>query len=458
MQSPENGHPERIYPYCMNYRNRYNSFEQHELESRRKEFHFLERRLVKLQCDLDDLRDEIAEFENIYAEQMSDRISELESLEKELGKFTCREEADAGPRADDFQWERKKSSINEQEVPPGCVPEPVRQEGVETLKDVYRKVAKAIHPDLSRDETERRKRQTLMAEANRAYAEEDHVTLLSILQGCDATAGQFRERVSERVILDQRIMAFRGRIRVVEAEILRLKGSDLYRLVLKVQQARNVGKDILTEMAARLESDILAACRKLNRARQGRSGESAAANGIRTVEFLADRSIGHVYVRNALSRNFLDWRKLGEAMGSLAVPGGNSLRLDVAQGRVADLALLSALSATDLHGCYLYGVSNGDLPHILRFRGIEELYISGNGINAEGLIHLLQLPAVERLYLYDTYIGDEGLVYLKYLKRLRYVTFCNSRVTEAGLQRLKGILASCTIINLPTGRPTRSTG
>ena len=441
----------------MNYRNKYNSFEEHELESRRKEFHFLERRLVKLQCDLDDLQDEIAEFETVYAEQMSDRISELESLEKELGRLTGREEAEAGTGSDQFQGERRNGSSTGQEKPAGRVTEPVRQEGVETLKDVYRKVAKAIHPDLSRDEGERKKRQTLMAEANRAYAEEDHVTLISLLQGFTTEADPFRERVSERAVLDQRIMAFRERIRVVEAEILRLKGSDLYRLVQKVQQARNVGKDILAEMAARLESDILTACRKLNRAKQGRSGECTAASGIRMVDFLPDRSVGHIYVRNALSRNFLDWRKLGEAMGSLAVPGGTCLRLDVAQGRVADLALLTTLSATDLHGCYLYGVANGDLPHIIRFRGIEELYISGHGITAEGLIHLLQLPAVERLYLYDTHIGDEGLVYLKYLKRLRYVTFCNSRVSEAGLQRLKGSLASCTVINLPTGRPSRST-
>lgn len=439
----------------MNYRNRYTSFEQHELESKRKEFHFLERRLVKLQCDLDDLRDEIADFEQIYADEMSDRITELESLEKELGRVAGREYAHDGTDHETFHGEQQKSS-QEREKSRGGVTEAPRPAPAESLKDVYRKVAKAIHPDLSRDESERTKRQVLMAEANRAYAEEDHVTLLSLLQECAADVEHFRERMSERTVLDQRITAFRERIRVVEAEILRLKGSDLYRLVQKVRQAKNLGKDIIAEMAARLETDILAACRKLNRARQSRSEEGTAASGIRSVTFLPDRSVGYLYVRNALSRNFLDWRKLGEAIGSLAVPLGSSLRLDVAQGRVANLDLLSALSATDLQGCYLYGVSNGDLAHVLRFRGIEELYISGDGMSAEGLIHLLQLPAVERLYLYDTQIGDEGLVYLKYLKRLRYVTFCNSRVSEAGLQRLKGSLASCTIINLPTGRPGRS--
>ena len=295
-----------------------------------------------------------------------------------------------------------------------------------------------------------------MAEANRAYAEEDHATLLSILQESDKEFDPLRERKSERIVLYQRTASLKERIRALETEIFRLKGSDVYRLVQQVQQARSMGKDVLGQMAAKLEVDILAACRRLNKAKQARYHGSPPVSAIRTVTFLPDRSIGQVYVRNALSRNFLDWRKLGHAVGTMAVPSGTSLRLDVEKGRVVDLDLLTGLSANDLHGCYLYDVNNADLAHVLRFRGLEELYISGAGITAEGLIHLLELSSVERLYLYDTLIGDEGVVYLKYLKRLRYVTFCNSRVSEAGMKRLKTMLASCTIINLPTGRQSHS--
>ena len=439
----------------MKYQNRHHSFEQQELDSKRQEYQFLERRLVKLQYDLDDLREEIAEFEKIYAEQMSERISELESLEKEIDKLSePGEDPRSGFRAHSFEKETRRMSS--EEFASERAPALDRLRPNESLKEVYRKVAKAIHPDLSPHEGERKRRQILMAEANRAYAEEDHATLLTILQEWDVEFDPLRERKSERIVLYQRTASLKERIRALETEIFRLKGSDVYRLVQQVQQARSMGKDVLGQMAAKLEVDILAACRRLNKAKQSRYHGSPPVSAIRTVTFLPDRSVGQVYVRNSLSRNFLDWRKLGQAIGNMAVPSGTSLRLDVDKGRVADLDLLTGLSANDLHGCYLYGVNNADLAHVLRFRGLEELYISGAGITSEGLIHLLELSSVERLYLYDTLIGDEGIVYLKYLKRLRYVTFCNSRVSEAGMKRLKTTLDSCTVINLPTGRQSHS--
>jgi len=46
---------------------------------------------------------------------------------------------------------------------------------------LYRDVAKTIHPDLSPDEGERKRRQELMAIANKAYAEGDRKTLEDIL-------------------------------------------------------------------------------------------------------------------------------------------------------------------------------------------------------------------------------------------------------------------------------------
>jgi len=51
------------------------------------------------------------------------------------------------------------------------------------LKKMFRNVAKALHPDLAADQDEpaRDRRQSLMAEANRAYAERDEARLQLIL-------------------------------------------------------------------------------------------------------------------------------------------------------------------------------------------------------------------------------------------------------------------------------------
>ena len=53
------------------------------------------------------------------------------------------------------------------------------------LKGLYREVAKRVHPDLTSDHADRRRRQILMAEANRAFAQGDVSRLASILEESD---------------------------------------------------------------------------------------------------------------------------------------------------------------------------------------------------------------------------------------------------------------------------------
>lgn len=50
------------------------------------------------------------------------------------------------------------------------------------LKGLYREVAKRVHPDLTSDETDRSRRQRLMAEANRAFEQGDAHRLAKILE------------------------------------------------------------------------------------------------------------------------------------------------------------------------------------------------------------------------------------------------------------------------------------
>ena len=50
----------------------------------------------------------------------------------------------------------------------------------QTVRDVYRKLASALHPDREPDETERVRKTALMSEANTAYARKDLVTLMQI--------------------------------------------------------------------------------------------------------------------------------------------------------------------------------------------------------------------------------------------------------------------------------------
>ncbi|HMN03509.1 MULTISPECIES: hypothetical protein [Geobacter] len=442
--------------------------DEQELERRRREFHALERRLSRLEHDLEDLREEIREFEQFYANTMADRISELDQLKAELSRarrqaaMAAGEERTAGGERAGFREECRfgeRGGETETEIP-RVKPVTVESGLGESLRDVYRRVAKAIHPDLAENDENRRLRQKLMAEANRAYAEEDRVTLHAIMEEWEAgpemavvvgMAGQL-------ALVNRRIARVIGRIRAVERETATLRNSDIYRLVQRVQEARWRGRDIIAEMAAKLDAEILAACRQLNEVSQvsprsdtpPESGHAAQAP-LRTVRFPADRSLGVLYVRDLHSGSFLDWKRLGEAMGDVAVPTGKALRLDVREGNTGDLDLLGTLAPHDLQACFLYGAGDDDLTHLLRLIGIEEVYLYGAGISGKGLAHLQKLKGLERLYLYDTSVSDAGLMVLRHLPRLRSVTLCNAPVTEQGIDRLKLSLPACRVVVLRSG-------
>lgn len=436
-----------------------------ELERKQREFHALERRLARLEHDLEDLREEIREFEQLYTDKMADRINELDQLKAELSRIRRQaamageEEGAAAGEGDEHRGERRSEGCDgetETEIP-RVKPTPPDPGQGESLRDVYRRVAKAIHPDLAENDENRRLRQKLMAEANRAYAEEDRVTLQAIMEEWEAgpemavvvgTAGQL-------ALVNRRIERVVERIRAVERETAKLRNSDIYRLVQRVQEARWRGRDIIAEMAAKLDAEILAVCRQLNEAGQTRTRSDMPPEPsqapLRTVRFPADRSLGMLYVRDLRSGSFLDWKRLGEAMGDVAVPAGKTLRLDVREGDAAGLDLLGTLSPHDLQACFLYGAGDDDLTHLLRLIGIEEIYLSGSGISGEGLVHLLELKGLERLYLYDTSVTDAGLMVLRHLPRLRSVTLCNAPVTEHGIDRLKLAHPACRVVVLRSG-------
>lgn len=436
-----------------------------ELERKRREFHALERRLARLEHDLEDLREEIQEFEKLYSVKMADRIQELDQLRQELAK--ARAEAAGGEEAG-RGTERPRYGLRDEGPETEEIPRVKPGTGAtgksEGIRDIYRRVAKAIHPDFADSDADRKRRQKLMAEANRAYAEEDRITLQAILEEWElspetavavGTAG-------ELALVTRRITRVVERIRGVELEMARLRNTDLYRLIQRVQDARWRGRDIIAEMASRLDAEILATCRALNGLGRERRADHAPdsapappsplADSFRIVRFPADRTLGTLFVRERNSGSFLDWKRLGEATGDVAVPAGKGLRLDVGEGAVADLDLLGTLRPDDLQACFLYGASDDDLTHILRLTGIAELYLSGAGITGEGIVHLLELKNLERLYLYDTLVTDAGLHCLKHLPRLRSLTISNAPVTDGGLDRLRLALPGCRVVILQSGK------
>src|SRR5262245_18327748 len=129
------------------------------------------------------------------------------------------------------------------------------------MKRIFRQLAKTIHPDLALDGAARYRRHSLMAEANRAYAERDEDRLRLILSRW--------ERGADLDVRDHsvpgRIAALEERRLAMDAELEDLRSSAIWRLHRKIEDARQQGWDLFAEMIREVERETRRAAARLAR-------------------------------------------------------------------------------------------------------------------------------------------------------------------------------------------------
>jgi DnaJ-domain-containing protein 1 len=135
----------------------------------------------------------------------------------------------------------------------------------ESLKKLYREVAKRIHPDLATDEEERQRRQNLMAEANQAYEDGDDERLRAILHGWESSPESVKGEgaAAELIRTIRKIAQSQERLKTIQEEIEDLEQTELYQLKTKVITAQQAGQDLLAEMTFQLDEQIVAAKQQL---------------------------------------------------------------------------------------------------------------------------------------------------------------------------------------------------
>lgn len=255
----------------MNYLVKSRSPEEQELKNKRAQLKRLEARLAEKELDLATLSAELAAFESRYLHMVGILYFELDEILLKIAEVNVRlhpekvevqkRAAEAAARAQETaEAVGRARELEEQQTPEEFEPS-------EDLKKLYRDVAKKIHPDLASDENERQHRNDLMAEANRAYKDGDTERLKSILrewETCpEAVKGDDIASRLDRV--DRKIEKIKTRLEAIRQERVRLILSDLYKLKHKVEKAAEMGRDLLSEMANRVEGDIAEARRNLEK-------------------------------------------------------------------------------------------------------------------------------------------------------------------------------------------------
>lgn len=229
----------------------------------RAELEILTQELAELELELATAQAEIAEFTRRYASVVGRRMTELDRLQAELAARRAQREPDnaeahrtaeaARAQAEQTQRENERFAELGREAPPAFAPS-------RDIKKLYRQLAQKIHPDRARDEDDRAWRTQLMTEANRAYRGGDEAALREILSLWEEGQGSRRPARAAGAATDlmAQVAGVRRRVAAIEAELNGLYGSRLYELFAAANMARRQGRDLLQEMAERLDLQIAA--------------------------------------------------------------------------------------------------------------------------------------------------------------------------------------------------------
>ena len=236
--------------------------EEDELASKLQELSSLEGRLAQGELDLATLGGVLESLEIRYRRIVGTKYLELDTINAAIAEIlAARQPSDEQARADARQaYARAEQTAKETE-------DAALSRKVEAfsptprLRELYRSLAKMIHPDLAVDKRDQGRRTWVMAEVNRAYREGDVNRLEAILtewqSSPDAIEG---EDVPSRLVRTIRMIArVRTRLAQIELEMQAMVESDLHALRQKCLDAAEAGKDLLQEMADKVGAEIRAA-------------------------------------------------------------------------------------------------------------------------------------------------------------------------------------------------------
>ncbi len=220
----------------------------------------LEARLGIREAELEALKIDLQHLQTRYLSDIGALYSELATIDADVEAAEIRAGLRPAPDEADDAASDGASEVAEDDVSCGGQSAPS-----DMLKRVFRDLARTIHPDLAQDDAARFRRHSLMAEANRAYAERDHDRLLLILRkwelSPEAVTGDDPE--SARLRVTRKTVQIEERLVAIDAEFIELRNSAIARLKHKIDDTRRQGWDLFAEMVLQARADIARARARL---------------------------------------------------------------------------------------------------------------------------------------------------------------------------------------------------
>jgi DNA repair exonuclease SbcCD ATPase subunit len=240
--------------------------EDEELHRKKAQLAELEIQLADRELDLASLRSDLIHFEKRYLDTVGRRYAILDDLKAQIAEARARknpQREEARQQARQARTKAEESARSAGVTDPGAAqpdnaasPEtPVQSD---TLKKLYRKAAKLIHPDQTLNADEKQKRHELMVELNDAYARGDEERIRAILRNWHASpeSVQGDGPGAELVRIIRTIAQVQKRLKAIAAEIEQLRAGELSKLKQAVDDALANGRELLKDLSERLDGEI----------------------------------------------------------------------------------------------------------------------------------------------------------------------------------------------------------
>lgn len=233
--------------------------EQDELNRKTEFLLDLESKLSETELEFISLQADLLTFQRRYTEFVIRRMYKLDGLELEIAEHlvttdpTNPEYRQQINKLKEQIVEAEKSFSNEKEISSKNDFKPS-----DSLKSLYRNIAKKVHPDLVVNEKERKRRTEIMAKLNEAYQNGDEQKLEQILNEWQYDPENVvGEDIGSQIIkIIRKIAQIEKRIAAIEEETRVLKNAEIYSLMEKSKQSTQDGMDLLIQMSGYLDVQI----------------------------------------------------------------------------------------------------------------------------------------------------------------------------------------------------------
>ena len=182
------------------------------------------------------------------------------------------------------------------------------------------------------------------------------------------------------------------------------------------------------------------------------NSKSTSSGATKSIKF-PETSLGEVLVESVDDPEY--WEGLGEARGTVKIPSGSNVQLEVRKEKPMHLAGLKELDPHALQSIDFSEseVEDDDIQYLLHFSKLYEVDLSHTSISDEGIEQLVKLHSLKKIWLDNTKVTDAALEKLKALQGLTKVSLTGTDIAESSIREVKDSFPKNCEIIMASGIP-----